>query len=78
MVRNRVRNEDDETNPDEEEKVKTKTKKSKKKEKSEFVGSLMNVFGQSSSWLKKSKCFNQNKFQNLQRYKKFFYDDMLF
>lgn len=37
MVRNRVRNEDDETNPDEEEKVKTKTKKSKKKEKSEFL-----------------------------------------
>lgn len=64
MVRNRVRNEDDETNPDEEEKVKTKTKKSKKKEKSEFVGSLMNVFW---SNFKKSKCFNQNKFQNLWR-----------
>ncbi|XP_022314726.2 general transcription factor IIF subunit 1-like isoform X4 [Crassostrea virginica] len=37
MVRNRVRNEEDEGNPDEEDKVKAKTKKSKKKEKSEFL-----------------------------------------
>lgn len=44
MVRNRVRNEDDEINFDEEEKVKIKIKKFKKKEKSEFVGFVMNVF----------------------------------
>lgn len=55
MVRNRVRNEDDETNPDEEEKVKTKTKKSKKKEKSEFVSSLMNVFWSSKLKFTKEK-----------------------
>lgn len=76
MVRNRVRNEDDETNPDEEEKVKTKTKKSKKKEKSEFVGSLMNVFWSKLKLAKESKCFNQNEFKHIQRYTKMFYDDV--